>query len=134
MLSIIAVALISESKQVASFSILPNIAEPALNEIEARDVTRVPPDVTSANPPRTDNAYAAEVPRKVQILLQKNFILVMPLFFVLTIRYILLGILIQYSSARFGWDITESGIFQSEVAIVGFVQYVFLLPALMSYL
>ncbi|KAK3358283.1 hypothetical protein B0T24DRAFT_586795 [Lasiosphaeria ovina] len=67
-------------------------------------------------------------------LLQKNVMLVMPLFFVLTLRYLLLGILVQYSSARFGWDVVDSGIFQSEVAVIGLVQYVFLLPSFLRYL
>jgi hypothetical protein len=65
---------------------------------------------------------------------QKNIILTMPQFFVVPLKYILLGILVQYSSARFRWELGETGVFRSETAIVELVQYIFLLPVLLRYL
>lgn len=108
---------------------------PALLEAESADsVELFSPTHSSAARQQQRPSQPASMAKTFRRLLQRNTILVAPLFFVLSLRYILLGILVQYASARFGWDIADSGIFQSEVAVVGLVQYALLMPAFSRWL
>ncbi|KAI1276953.1 major facilitator superfamily domain-containing protein [Xylaria sp. FL0933] len=133
-LSIVVVVLIADSSPKKTHSSPYSTAESAPQGIEPLDTTGLHSGTTSPNTTQISHGYAAVVNENMGYLLRKNIILVMPQFFVLPLRYILLGILVQYSSARFGWDIADSGVLQSEVAIVGLVQYVFLLPIFVKYL
>ncbi|KAB5583451.1 major facilitator superfamily domain-containing protein [Coniochaeta sp. 2T2.1] len=133
-LSAVVVVLVPESWRSSSHPSLRSSSETASHGPESLDATGPRSGVVDADVARTSHTYAAAFQENLRYLRHKNIMLVMPLFFVLTMRYILLGILVQYSSARFGWDIADTGIFQSEVAIVGLVQYLLLLPAFLQYL
>jgi hypothetical protein len=68
------------------------------------------------------------------VLLQKNVLLALPVFFTGSLRYTILNVLIQYSSNRFSFKISTGALFYTETAIVNTVLFLLLVPILTGYL
>ena len=67
-------------------------------------------------------------------LLDKNTLLIIPVFLVGIFRYTTLNILIQYASVQFGMKISTGATFYTETAIVNIALFLFVVPQSTSYI
>lgn len=62
------------------------------------------------------------------ILSNRNFIHIIPVFFVGTTRYTVLNVLMQYTALRFGWKLSRAALFYTETASINIILFLFLIP------
>lgn len=65
-----------------------------------------------------------------QALTNRNILFALPTFFVGSIRYSVLNLLMQYASVRFGFSISRTALFYTEMALVNMVLFLFVVPRL----
>lgn len=67
-------------------------------------------------------------------LLNRNMILAVPVFLVGLLRPTTLNVLLQYTSVRFGWKLSQAVVLVSEVAAVNLVLFLLVLPQSLAYI
>lgn len=89
----------------------------------------------------TDNGiHQASLPLKSratsfkQALSNANVVLALPVFFVGSVRYSVLNLLMQYASIRFGLRISRTALFYTETALANTVLFLFVVPYLTTFL
>lgn len=69
-----------------------------------------------------------------QALANRNVLLALPVFFVGSIRYSVLNVLMQYASVRFGFLISRTALFYTENAVANTILFLFIVPRLTMFL
>jgi len=85
-------------------------------------------DIDPKTPPKHQSVNGL-----MSALLNRNMLLVIPVFFVGIFRYTTLNVLIQYASIRFGLKISTGATFYTETAILNIALFLFLVPQLTTY-
>ena len=83
---------------------------------------------SSANVGHRQTGSSLVEPHLLSLFKQRNFLLAVPIFIIGVFRPATLNLLLQYTSIRFGWSFAKAALLTSEVAGVGVVLFLVILP------